>query len=261
MVEFPNNDEYLWIEKGKSYSNRRKYEEALECYNKAIEINPSNPQAWFEKRHVLYNLGRFEELIELYDKEIENDSSSEIIWRMKANCLKHLDRYEEAIKCYKKIVEINPSNKEALDAIECYKAMRINPSDEETWYMKAECLKRSKRYEEAIKCYNKAIEINPYNENIWRDKGQCLKYLERYEEARKCYDMVIALDPTDEDIFEFDEGNEEIDYSDTMRISQQHYEAIIKDHFITYDDEILEKQSYSKEHFEYGDYEYENDSD
>ena len=49
MVECPNNDEYLWIKKGKSYSNRKKYEEAIECYNKAIEINPSNPQACFEK--------------------------------------------------------------------------------------------------------------------------------------------------------------------------------------------------------------------
>ena len=150
--------------------------------------------------------------------------------------------------------------------------------DEKFWINKGKRYSNIRRYEEAIECYNKAIEINPYDENIWCNKGDCLTNLKRYEEAIKCYDMVITLNPSNEKALG-EKGyvlyalgrNEEarkfysklkiekIEHSDTMKESFQRYSDIMKDHDINDDDKILE--IYSKENYEYGDYEYENDSD
>ena len=51
--------------------NLNKYEEAIECYDKAIQINPNYSNAFNIKGHALYNLNKYEETIECYDKAIQ----------------------------------------------------------------------------------------------------------------------------------------------------------------------------------------------
>ena len=58
-----------------SYYDLGRYEEAIKCYNKAIETNPSNEEAWFTKALCLDNLGRYEEAIECYKKAEEISNS------------------------------------------------------------------------------------------------------------------------------------------------------------------------------------------
>ena len=47
--------------------NENKLEEALKCYNKALELDPKNVGAWNNKGKVLANLGKHEEAIECYN--------------------------------------------------------------------------------------------------------------------------------------------------------------------------------------------------
>ncbi len=49
----------------------RRFEEALECLDKAIEIEPNYAQAWANKGAVMQGLERYEEAIECFDKAIE----------------------------------------------------------------------------------------------------------------------------------------------------------------------------------------------
>ncbi len=44
-----------WINKGVVLENQNKYAETLECYNKALEINPEDVDAWNNKGNVLRN--------------------------------------------------------------------------------------------------------------------------------------------------------------------------------------------------------------
>jgi len=48
-----------------------KQEEAIEAYNKAIEINPKYADAWYNKGVTLVQLERQEEAIKAFDKAIE----------------------------------------------------------------------------------------------------------------------------------------------------------------------------------------------
>ena len=56
--------------------------------------------------------------------------------------------------------------------------------------------KENGNYEEAIECCNKAIETNPSNDNVWYIKGECLFELKRFEEAKACYNKANELNPS-----------------------------------------------------------------
>jgi len=66
---------------------------------------------------------------------------------------------------------------------------------EKEWFEKGVDLAKLKRYEEAIKAYEKAIEINPKDDKAWYNKGFYLTKLKRYEEAIGAYEKAIEINP------------------------------------------------------------------
>ena len=48
---------------------------ALECYDRSLEISPINMEAWYRRGVVLYDLKIFPASIESYDKAIEIDEN------------------------------------------------------------------------------------------------------------------------------------------------------------------------------------------
>lgn len=66
-----------WLEEGIALYKLGKYDEAIECYDEAIEINPEDAVAWKFKGTALYELKRYDEAIKYFDKAIEIDSECE----------------------------------------------------------------------------------------------------------------------------------------------------------------------------------------
>ena len=64
-----------WQNKGQALDNIGREEEALECYNKALEINPDDLQVLDYKSNSLTDMGRYEEALECYNKIFELDQS------------------------------------------------------------------------------------------------------------------------------------------------------------------------------------------
>jgi uncharacterized protein YjbI with pentapeptide repeats len=61
----------LAINKGNALRNEGKYNEAIEYYDKALEINPNYADALNGKGNALRNKGKYNEAIEYYDKALE----------------------------------------------------------------------------------------------------------------------------------------------------------------------------------------------
>jgi tetratricopeptide (TPR) repeat protein len=49
----------------------KKYNEAIGCYYKVLEIEPDNVEAWTNKGTSLGNMGKYNEAIECYDRALE----------------------------------------------------------------------------------------------------------------------------------------------------------------------------------------------
>jgi tetratricopeptide (TPR) repeat protein len=59
-----------WIPKGNAHLNFGRYNDAVNCYEKAIEMNPYLVDAWKKKGLALRYLGMYKESVECYDKAI-----------------------------------------------------------------------------------------------------------------------------------------------------------------------------------------------
>ena len=58
-VEYGDSD--AWCDKAAALCKLGRFEEALQVYDKALELNPDCFDAWWGKAAALRNLGRFEE--------------------------------------------------------------------------------------------------------------------------------------------------------------------------------------------------------
>jgi PGF-CTERM protein len=60
-----------WNEKGISFAKSDEYEKAIECFDKAIELDPNYANAYNNRGLTYYHLKQYERAIEDYNKAIE----------------------------------------------------------------------------------------------------------------------------------------------------------------------------------------------
>jgi tetratricopeptide (TPR) repeat protein len=85
--------------RGNEYAMEGRYNEAIECYDKVIEIDPQFSSAWNDKGAVLLALGRNNESLSCLEKSIEIDPNYDLAWCNICEALVKLDEQEEAREC------------------------------------------------------------------------------------------------------------------------------------------------------------------
>jgi tetratricopeptide (TPR) repeat protein len=193
------------------YTLELDFEDAIEEYDKAIKLDPSNPWYHYNKGSVLDELQRHEEAIEEFDKAIELNPSHPRYHNNKGIALRKLHRYQDAIEEYDKAIKLDPSNpwyhynkgsvlrklhryQEAIEEFD--KAIELNPSHPRYHYNKGNTLYDMGKYPEAIEEYDKAIKLDPSNPWYHNNKGGALDELQRHEEAIEEFDKAIELNPS-----------------------------------------------------------------
>jgi tetratricopeptide (TPR) repeat protein len=137
-----------WYRKGVDlYYKHGKFQEAIQCFDRVLEIEPGHAGAWNGRGVCLKELGRYEEAIQCFDKVIALNPQDEEIYYNKGEALEKLGKalsdvrlYEEAIKCFDKVINFNPQHVYA-------------------WNYRGVCLKELGRYEEAKRCFDHAQMI------------------------------------------------------------------------------------------------------
>ncbi|SVE52870.1 uncharacterized protein METZ01_LOCUS505724, partial [marine metagenome] len=106
-----------WNHKGNALSTLSRKDDAIACYDKAIEIDPKDAYYYYNKGIALSSLKKYEEAIVSLDKTIEIKPGHVDAWRKKAFALRKLERYDDAMMCYDKAVKINPKDATVWKAI------------------------------------------------------------------------------------------------------------------------------------------------
>lgn len=135
---------YYWLNEGNDLYAAKRYEEALDSYKKALDIDPAPgyPYAWKNRGDTLQWLNRYEEALASYDKALEIDPEYVKAWSNRGLTLRKLKRYKEAVASHDKALDIDPEYPYA-------------------WNGRGFALEKLERYEEALVSYNKALEIDP----------------------------------------------------------------------------------------------------
>ncbi|MEZ2225655.1 MAG: tetratricopeptide repeat protein [Microcoleus sp.] len=164
-----------WSEKGRCLNRLERYDEALECLDKAIELDANYQQAWANRGNVLDNLKRYDEALASFDRAIELDANDKCAWALRGDVLDNLKRYDEALVSYDRAIELDANYQWA-------------------WALRGDVLDNLKRYDEALASYDRAIELDANDPWDWRRRGNVLNSLERYDEALASYDRALELD-------------------------------------------------------------------
>ncbi len=165
-----------WSNKGVSLGNLNRHEEAIRCFNKALELKLNHENVWVNKAASLIKLGNYQEAIQCCDKALELDPKNVLAWSNKGNSFNYLIKYKEAIQC-------------------CEKALELDPNYIGAWINKSVSLRSLKRHEEAIQCDDKALELDPRSVMAWTSKGTSYLNLACYEKAINCFDKAIKFNP------------------------------------------------------------------
>jgi tetratricopeptide (TPR) repeat protein len=122
------------------FGNQPAYREAIECYDKALEIDPTHFNSWFDKGCVLKFLGDYQKAVECYDMALKINPNHLGSLINKGCVLSSLGKYEEAITCFDDATSIDPNN----------------PG---IWHSKGFALGKLGKHKEEIECHAMALSI------------------------------------------------------------------------------------------------------
>jgi tetratricopeptide (TPR) repeat protein len=185
------------------------YEDSLNCYQKAIEIDSSDVSTFIAQGLAFFNLKRYEDALESFSKAIDLDDKHVNTWTNKSATLINLQRYEEALESSENAINLDNTfvrdwvnkgaalielkrHKEALESSE--NAINLDNTFVMAWANKGAALIGLKRYQEALESSEKAINLDNTFVNAWLIKGTALIYLEQYDNALKSLQKAIELD-------------------------------------------------------------------
>ena len=168
---------WLWSVKGSVfYMGYHRLDEALECYDKALSINPEDFVTFVNKLQVLYKMGKRDEFIKDCDKALELISEAR----------------KQTPEGQGPSIPARPRPPGALSGVEF-----LDHTESLLWAQRGGALGSLGREREAFSCFDKAIELDPNNTEAWRRKGDTMSRLGRFSEALECYDRALKINPKD----------------------------------------------------------------
>ncbi|HAJ64764.1 MAG TPA: protein kinase [Cyanobacteria bacterium UBA8543] len=188
----------------------KRFQDALEAYNRAVELKPEYAQAWNGQGNALLELKRYEDALNAYDKAIQLNPIYLEAWTSRGKALDHLQRYEEAINSFDAALKIQSNYLDAWtnrghvqmklqqysDAIASFdKAVKLQPDYSPAWYKRGMALHNLRRYQEAVESYDKAVVHKPDFPEVWYQRGNALSNLQKYKEAAESYDKAVQFQP------------------------------------------------------------------
>ncbi|TAE78183.1 MAG: tetratricopeptide repeat protein [Oscillatoriales cyanobacterium] len=198
-----------WSVKGYFLNRMKRYDQALECLDKAIEKDSNYAKALAIRGDVLDNLKRYDEALGSFDRAIALDDNDKLSWRNRGNVLDNLKRYEEALVSLDKAITLDENDKLTwywrgivLDNLKCYeealvsfdRAIELDANYKLAWRNRGIVFDNLKCYEEALVSFDRAIELDANYKLAWRNRGNVLNNLKRYDEALASFDRAIELD-------------------------------------------------------------------
>ena len=192
-IEIDSKSSFTYVYKAHSLKELRRYKEAIEWYDKALEINPDNADVKQNKKNATMELKKEEysalineieskyakkhypDVVNLSNTAIKIDPTKHLSYLYKGFALEKLQNYEEAIECYDKVLKIEPDNVEVLNKrrktqvqldIDTKTAAALKKKKQANkWLIQGDTLFfHQKNYQEALYYYDKVLEIEPDNE-------------------------------------------------------------------------------------------------
>jgi len=208
--------EYYYLKGYKCYK-KQNYELAIECFNKAIDIDSKDADVYFARALSYDWLGEKDLAIADYTSAIKyNYKGTGAYYNRGVIYLVVLNKYDKAIsdfemtikldsmflKPYFKLVEIY-GEQYKLDLFAEYlnKIISIDPLNAEAYFLRGTNFANQKRYQQAIEDFDMAIKLEPHNDNFYFARGGIYAVLDNIELALQDFNKGIEVNPKNSTLF------------------------------------------------------------
>ncbi|RZM74685.1 tetratricopeptide repeat protein [Leptolyngbya iicbica] len=170
--------EYQWAMTERSLTHwiTGSYEKALQDSNRAIQLNPEYDWAIANRGKTYQLMKRYEKALQDFTRVIELDSKFELVLAERGKTYQLMKRYEEALQDFTRAIELNPEYQWAIA-------------------QRGQTYRYMERYEEALQDFTRAIELNPEYQWAIAHRGQTYRLMARYEESLQDFTRAIELNP------------------------------------------------------------------
>jgi tetratricopeptide (TPR) repeat protein len=190
---------------------------ALVC-TATSSAEPTTVSGWNEEGLDLYSQGKYDEAIQAYGNALNLNQNDEVTWRNLAAAYEAKGDYDHAIQCLDKVRNIVPSEEqEALRAKVSELANRVSgqtsemetelnqnpssilesPQTATDWLNEGQRLVDQGKYEEALHAYDNGIQLSPQWTDLYYHKGTAYSKLDRVDEAVQAFYTVVEINPKD----------------------------------------------------------------
>jgi tetratricopeptide (TPR) repeat protein len=161
---------------GTALQQQARYAEALQAFDKAVQLKPANAELWKQLGDVLVQMERFDQALLSYQHVLElNPDHPDALYKSGA-LLNQFGRYAEAM------VQLDLGN-------------QVLPDHAPTLQARARTLHNLKRFDEAIAEGKRAHRLDPGNAETCNNIGAALRLLGRDQEALEWFDKALDLRP------------------------------------------------------------------
>ncbi|OGP61558.1 MAG: hypothetical protein A2V65_09050 [Deltaproteobacteria bacterium RBG_13_49_15] len=166
-----------WFKKGMLKYRTKNNKEAMEAFDKAIEIDPNYARAYAGRAAIYYEWGKHSQALRESEQAVKIDPN--VAWGFNTRGLAHIGliNYQKAIE------DLN-------------KAMELAPKWAWPYCNRSTAYFMLKNYHQALEDANKAIELDPELPQAYFKRGRALASTNNLQDAIKSFNKTVQLDPT-----------------------------------------------------------------
>lgn len=195
---------------GNAAYKKKEFLEAIECYQKAIDLDPNEITFYTNMAAVYFEQQDYDKCVSTCDKAIEVGRENRADFKLvakamgrKGNALRKSGNLLEAKAAYEKAIteDRTPEFRNALSEIDA----EIKSKEEQAYLDPAlgeqekqkgnECFRKGD-FPQAVKHYTEAIKRNPEDVKTFSNRAACYTKLMAFNEALGDCEKAIKLDPT-----------------------------------------------------------------
>lgn len=243
LVDNFSNQSYYFLTIGRNKIGEKKFNEALQLFEQALQINPNYGEVYKYKGLTEYLSGQYPKAIESYDRAIELKITEPEIFINKATTHYKLNQFKEALETSSRAIQLAPENSKAYfihgacqaklehykDALKDFnQSIKLTPPSNEVYYERGVVKALLKDYSSAVSDFQQVVKDDPGEHTAWLKLANCFHKLKKYPKAIETYTQALQVNTQSKDAYFFRGGclaamgNYEDalnDYSETIRLA------------------------------------------
>lgn len=139
--------------------------EAIDTYNRILQLDPYSAEAWFNLGQMQFTLNQYRMAVDSYEYALVIRPNDALTVQQKANCHFQLNEYRAAIEEYLQYSKL------------------ISGPHWQTWLFIGECYERLEQFPEAIQFYTRSLKEQPENFEALTGIAICLMDQDKFEDS------------------------------------------------------------------------------